>query len=447
MTADLMPVKTQKQPTRCDVRVLISAYACEPGQGSEPGGGWHWVCQIARFEECWVITRVNNRPAIEKALAAHPMPDVHFIYYDLPRWARFWKRGKTGVRLYYYLWQMGVYRLARKVHREFNFSLVHHLTFANYWLPSFLPLLPVPFIWGPVGGAESAPRAFRKSFSSRGRIYEVLRDIARRLSELNPFVKITARRAVASFAVTPETAERLTALGCRNVAVASQVALSLEEMSLLGKITARRAGTFRVFSIGRLLHWKGFELGIRAFAQFHKLFPDSEYWLIGNGPEKKRWMQLADKLGVAESVIFVDTLPRPELLENIAKCDVLLHPSLHDSGGWVTMEAMAAGRPVICLDLGGPALQVTAATGIKIPATSPEQVIRGIVVALERLATDVLARALLGQAGRARIEQEFNWQKLGDRMALVYARLLNAPRIIELPAPEKAFRGSIAANE
>lgn len=440
-------MKTQKQPGKRDVRVLVSAYACEPGQGSEPGGGWHWMCQIARFEECWVITRVNNRPAIEKALAASPMPGVHFIYYDLPRWARFWKKGKTGVRLYYYLWQMGVYRLARKLHREFDFSLVHHLTFTSYWLPSFLPLLPVPFIWGPVAGAESAPPAFRKSFSLRGRIYEVLRDAARRWSELNPFVQVTARRAVASFAVTPETAERLTALGCRNVSVASQVALSTDELALLGKIPERRGEVFRVFSIGRLLHWKGFELGIRAFAEFHKLFPGSEYWLIGNGPEKQRWMQLAGELGMARSITFVDTLPRAELLENIAKCDVLLHPSLHDSGGWVTMEAMAAGRPVICLDLGGPALQVTAATGIKIPATSPEQVISGIAVALQRLATDAPGRAALGQAGRARIEQEFNWQKLGDQMAVVYARLLSAPRVIELPASEKAFRGSIVANE
>ncbi len=254
----------------------------------------------------------------------------------------------------------------------------------------------------------------------------MLRDAARRISELNPFVQMTARRAVASFAVTPETAQRLTALGCRNVAIASQVALSSEEMSLLGKVPARRGGTFTIFSIGRLLHWKGFELGIRAFAEFHKNFPDSEYWLIGNGPEKERWIQLAKKLGVAKSVRFVDMLPRAELLESIAKCDVLLHPSLHDSGGWVTMEAMAAGRPVICLDLGGPALQVTEATGIKIPAISPEQVISDIAIALQRIATDAPGRFLLGQAGRTRIEQEFNWIKLGDQMATVYARLLNA---------------------
>jgi len=65
-----------------------------------------------------------------------------------------------------------------------------------------------------------------------------------------------------------------------------------------------------------------------------------------------------------------------------------MHPSLHDSGGWVTLEAMAAGRPVICLDLGGPALQVSEATGIKIPAISPPQVVADLASALKQLAGD-----------------------------------------------------------
>ena len=63
------------------------------------------------------------------------------------------------------------------------------------------------------------------------------------------------------------------------------------------------------------------------------------------------------------------------------------------------MEAMAAGRPVICLDLGGPALQVTEATGIKIPAISPEQVISDIAIALERIATDA-PRRVFARPGR-----------------------------------------------
>ena len=59
------------------MKVLLSAYACEPNKGSEPGTGWNWLKQIARFNEIWVITRANNRESIESALENEPMPNVH----------------------------------------------------------------------------------------------------------------------------------------------------------------------------------------------------------------------------------------------------------------------------------------------------------------------------------------------------------------------------------
>ena len=113
------------------MRVIASAYACEPEKGSEPGVGWNWARQIARFHEVWVITRKNNRAAIEAALAKEAVSNVHWVYFDLPRWASFWKKNRRGVHLYYYLWQIGAYLRVRKLHREFCFQLAHHLTFAN----------------------------------------------------------------------------------------------------------------------------------------------------------------------------------------------------------------------------------------------------------------------------------------------------------------------------
>ena len=100
------------------MKVLVSAYACEPGKGSEPEVGWQWVNQIARFHETWVITRANNREAIEKALTKSPINNLHFVYVDLPEWARFWKKGRSGVHLYYYLWQFIAYRKARNISKN-----------------------------------------------------------------------------------------------------------------------------------------------------------------------------------------------------------------------------------------------------------------------------------------------------------------------------------------
>ena len=70
------------------MKVLLSAYACEPGKGSEPGVGWTWVCGLAGQVQLTVLTRSNNRDPIEAEIASlphdHPLHGVRFLYHDLP---------------------------------------------------------------------------------------------------------------------------------------------------------------------------------------------------------------------------------------------------------------------------------------------------------------------------------------------------------------------------
>ena len=98
------------------LKVLISAYACEPGKGSEPADGWNWSLQMRQYHDVWVLTRQNNRDPIERAGAEGA--GIHWVYLDLPRWLRFWKRGGRRVVLYYYLWQIAAYFRGRRLHRE-----------------------------------------------------------------------------------------------------------------------------------------------------------------------------------------------------------------------------------------------------------------------------------------------------------------------------------------
>jgi len=387
--------------------------------------GWNWVKQITHLaDEVWVITRANNWPVIEEALKENPLPNVHWVYFDLPRWARFWKKGQRGVHLYYYLWQIGIYFLARRLHRKVKFDVVHHVTFGNYWMPSFLGLLSLPFIWGPVGGGESAPKAFYRTFSWQGRIYEYLRSRARWLGEHDPFVHMTAKRANLALAKAQETARRLKHLGSPEVVVISEVAWSLEDIEQLAAVPAHTGNPFRLLSLGRLLHWKGFHLGLEAFARFVREFPQSEYWLVGDGPEQRNLERLARDLGVIDKVRFWGALPRLEALKKLAECDVLVHPSLHDSGGWVCVEAMAAGRPVICLDLGGPALQVTKETGFKIPARTPEQAVEDMAEAMLQLARAPDLRLRMGEAAQRRVMEEFSWERRGEQLRVFYEGLV-----------------------
>jgi glycosyltransferase involved in cell wall biosynthesis len=404
------------------LKVLISAYACEPGKGSEPGVGWNIVVQAARRHDVWAITRANNRPAIEAELARSPVPGLHMVYYDLPPWMRWWKRGARGARLYYYLWQLALYRVARRLYRRTSFDVTHHVTFVKYWTPSLLPFLPAPFLWGPVGGGESAPMSFQVNCGWRGTLYEVLRRIATWCGEKDPLVLATARRSAVALAATEDTAQRLRAIGAKDVAIWSQVGLSEAERSYLGDLSPPTAGApVRFLSLGNLLHLKGFHLGLRAFAAAQ--LGHSEYWLVGDGPYRSHLEHLARRLRIEDKVRFWGSLPRGEALVKLGMCHVLVHPTLHDSGGWVCLEAMAAGKPVICLGLGGPAAQVTRETGFTIPALDPDQAVQGTALAMGLLARDPHLRARMGEAGKCRVASHYAWERKGDVVSSVYRRL------------------------
>ena len=160
-----------------------------PAKDLSPASVGNMTREMAKHHNIWVITRANNRRAIETELKNNPVQGLHFVYYDLPKWARWWKKGGRGIQIYYYLWQFGIYYLAKRLHRKIDFDLIHSVaTFGNYWMPSFLSLLSVPFVWGPVGGGEFAPRSFYSTFSFQGKLYEYARSIVRSFGELDPFV-------------------------------------------------------------------------------------------------------------------------------------------------------------------------------------------------------------------------------------------------------------------
>ena len=412
------------------LKVLLSAYACAPSQGSELGVGWGTAREMANHHEVWVLTQSRHRQAIEAELDRNPVPGLWFAYYELPRWVAWWRRGQRGVRFHSYLWQFGAYRVARNLQREAGIELAQHVTFATYLRPSLLALLPVPFVWGPVGGGETAPKAFRSSLSLRGRVYEAARDVVRWWGEHDPFVRLTARRCALALAATEETAVRLRKLGIKEVRVLNQVGLGEEEVDLLRRRGARQRASqgskdpTRFASVGRLLHWKGVHLGLRAFARAK--LSDAEYWIIGDGPEQERLRALVEELGIAShQVRFWGRLPRDETLRKLGECHVLVHPSLHDSGGYVCLEAMALGLPVVCLDLGGPAVQVVKETGFRVQAVEPEQALDGLAAAMSMLSRDRALVIGMGEAAQRRVDAHFDWRRKGARMAKLYEKVLS----------------------
>ncbi|PFR30839.1 glycosyl transferase family 1 [Bacillus cereus] len=408
------------------MKVLISAYACEPHKGSEPGVGWNTIVELSKTCELWVITRANNRENIEKNKNIFKLKNINFIYVDLPKWLSFWKKGRRGVQLYYYLWQVYIYFIAKRLHTINNYDLIHHVTFVKYWSPSFLSLLPVPFIWGPVGGGESAPRTFWRNLGCKGYIYEFVRTITRWCFEQDPFVKYTARKSALCLATSNETATRLTKIGAKNVQIFSQVGLLSQELSDLKNENNNQSATLRVVSMGNLLPFKGYHLGLKAMSKVKD--ENIEYWIIGDGPERDKLEELAKELKIDDKVKFLGRLPRKEALCRLKQCHIFLHTCLHESGGNVCSEAMAASLPVVCLDSGGPGLQVIQGTGFKIKPSNPNQVIEDIATKISMLIKDRDLLNSMGLQARIRAVEEYNWGNKGDFYIEMYEEVINSCR-------------------
>src|SRR5918998_3898378 len=110
------------------LKVLMSAYACQPARGSEEAVGWNTAREVSKYCEVWVMTRTLNRPSIEAEISQDPTPELHFVYCDLPRWLGRWARGQIlEWHLYYYVWQIYIYFVAKRMHRNIGFDIVHHV--------------------------------------------------------------------------------------------------------------------------------------------------------------------------------------------------------------------------------------------------------------------------------------------------------------------------------
>lgn len=406
------------------LKVLLSAYDCLPGVGSEAGTSWEFAQIAARENDVWVLTRTDYRSGIEAELARNPIPNLHFVYVSLPAWVRALQVNPQFSQTTYYIWQVLVVGHARRLHREVGLDVAHHIALQKYWMPSFLWRLPVPLIWGPVGGGESAPLAFWPGFSLRGKIYEILRSSARWLGECDPFLKLAARRSALILATSEQSRERLERLGSRRLSTYPGIGLLKAEIDRLASGPARESSPVRFLSIGRALHWKGFHLGLQAFAKACP--PGAEYWVMGDGPELGRLKDLARTLGIAERVVFLGRLPRDQVLDRLRECDVLVHPSLHESGGICCLEAMAARMPVICLDLGGPAIQVSKEAGFRASVQDPERTIAEIADAMTRLAGDADLRRRMGEAGHQRVVQNYDWERKLKLYHSLYRKIASA---------------------
>ena len=400
-------------------RVLLSAYACEPDQGSEPGVGWRWAAGLASRTELTVLTRRSNQPAIEARLAAlprdHELRSVRFVYHDLGRWAlALKKRGILPTFAYYVLWQGSVARVFADL--ADGMEIVHHLTFCSLLCPGLWRLDKARSVIGPVG-APLVPAAYLALFGP-GSWAQWLRGGLLRSYHRLPWLKRVLGQADAIVPANSETSALLKAHGFR----ARPVMLDTGSPESDAPPAAERpGGVVRFLYAGRLERRKGLEMALRAFALARERgVVDWEFEMLGSGPDQPRLRALASRLGLGNQVCFAGLVPHEEIPRRMAAADVFFFPSVRDTSGGVNLEAMAMGLPILCIAHQGVGDITDETCAIRVPPGDIDRTIEAMAEGIRRLCEDPGLRRELGAAARRRALSAFRWEDKFDLMAGYY---------------------------
>jgi glycosyltransferase involved in cell wall biosynthesis len=132
------------------------------------------------------------------------------------------------------------------------------------------------------------------------------------------------------------------------------------------------------------------------------------------------WEKLSHDMGLKAIAKFSGWMNQADCARRLDAADVLVLPSLFESGGAVVLEAMAMGLPVIATAWGGPLDYLDSSCGVLVAPNSREGLVAGFVSAIMMLADSSDLRHQLGEAGYRRARLYFDWEKKIDRILELY---------------------------
>jgi glycosyltransferase involved in cell wall biosynthesis len=383
------------------MRVLLSAMACHPDQGSEGAVGWKSALAVARHHKVHVLTHTDNKNGIEKYVEKNGLSNPSFTYFGKGgpyHENRLIARGQSWFR--YFGWMRKSLEQAERLQSEKSFDIVHHVTYSTYRVASPLWKLGLPFVFGPVGGGEKLPWIAARSMSRGQRLQEAIRLLADALTHFSKNVRQTILNSSVLVASNQPTADTLASLGAarnqiRMLPVVFFTNEQIKELRSREKSESVQENHLELFSSGMLEGRKGIGIALHAVRIARISGLSLHFTIPSRGPEFSYLKRLCSRLGIDDIVSFPESLPRDEYWAKLLSSDVYMAPSLRDNCPATLLEAMLCRCVPIVADCNGPSEIVSRELG-EVITPAP----------LEQMASDVAERLLKLAKNRADLRRK-----------------------------------------
>lgn len=418
------------------LKILVNSYTCCPGMGSEQGMGWHWIINLARFCDLFVISEGEYRTQVEAWLAEDENHDIakHLHFYwnpiggdDIEECERIrkmcWNQGQWSFYYYYEKWQKETAKIAKRICCEQKIDVLHQLNMIGFREPGFLwevsRLLNIPLVWGPIDAKKSFPMAYAKDAPLKFRLFCLAKNIITLFQlKYGKRIHLAADTASCIVSASSNSVCSVQEYFRRKSPLINETGCYPSEKPIIKNFTSQ---SFDVLWVGKVDFRKQLSMALESLVLLSDL-KDVKLHIVGGG-SLKTYQQKAHQLGVSDRCVWYGAVSHNRVQELMQNSELFLFTSVAEGTPHVVMESLANGLPVICLDTCGQGDCVTDKVGIKLPLTNAKQSVVDFASAIRSLHEDRAKLDALSRNCKQR-QQELSWDVKVQSMVAIYNKVL-----------------------
>lgn len=360
------------------LKVLINAYACSPGIGSEPGMAWNWVKNLAKFCELYIITEGEFRERIEAVVPTLEQGgNMHFYYNPVSDEIRkmCWNQGDWRFYKYYRQWQWKTYLMAKDICETEKIDVLHQLNMIGFREPGYLWKLSkengVPFVWGPIGGLKQFPTAYLKGSGLKMQLFMRLKNFLN-IWQLKHEKRVgealkTAKLLISSI---PDSYRALKKYKGLESMVIPETGSFLSDDISTDRFDDEE---FHIMWVGKFDFRKQLPLALQAVALAKN--PKLKLDVYGSGfvGQVEMAKRMGEELGISQQVIWHGNQKNDVIMEAMRKAQLFFFTSVNEDTSTVVLEAVSNRLPVVCFNACGMSAVIDDSVGRKIALSHPSQ--------------------------------------------------------------------------
>ena len=407
------------------MKILINAYACSPGMGSEPGMAWNWVSNLAKFCELYIITEGEFRKKIEAVVPILEQgKNMHFYYNPVTEEIRkmCWNQGDWRFYKYYREWQWKTYLMAKEICSSEHIDVLHQLNMIGFREPGYLWKLSkengVPFVWGPVDAKDKFPVAYLDGASIKTKLFMRLKNFLTGIQlRYSGRVLKAAHQASVVFSASSNSQRSFKKYMRIDSPLLNETGCYVQEHPVTDK---SKKETFDVLWVGKMDFRKQLALALQTMTSIG----NNKFRLhIVGGGNSAFYQQMAEGLGIADQCVWHGAVSHDEVQKLMQASDVFFFTSVAEGTPHVVLEAIGNNLPVVCFDTCGQGDAVNDKVGRKVNLSNPAQSAADFAKLLNDLEHDRTLLKQLSENCKQR-QTELSWEEKAKTMVGWYEKIV-----------------------